>query len=365
MSALPPITRAGHIYDLGYRRYEGPRLGRAHAIRSLVVHSFRTTYGLGRSGRANRSTEPVAVVGYLASERTRAQVLLVVEASPAARVLGDGGFKASSPGRASFGSLVRVLQCSHGSRRLRTVSQAASGSPWQCRRADGGHSTSPFGRRCRPRSAKRREQVINPPKEIIPPPVACGGWRLLTARRRPRTRRNRRSATSHRTLDDRDGQRRRPSRQLQASGAASGRCHEVYRTGRRGPGHAVGARSARPPREARPAEGAVHGRDAKSAAVVVRRTDTTCAAHTDPENRLLNGRRRRALDGRGWPGRWCRGVEPSRLVTSPPDRTTRAVGLRESAAMARSSGRRPSVGRVTGRECSLAPSASPPVPFEA
>ena len=45
-------TRAGSIYDLGYRRYEGPRLGRAHAIRSLVVHSFRTTFGLGRGGRA-------------------------------------------------------------------------------------------------------------------------------------------------------------------------------------------------------------------------------------------------------------------------------------------------------------------------
>jgi ABC-2 type transport system permease protein len=52
MSALPPITRAGNIYDLGYRRYEGPRLGRAHAIRSLIAHSFRTTFGLGRSGRA-------------------------------------------------------------------------------------------------------------------------------------------------------------------------------------------------------------------------------------------------------------------------------------------------------------------------
>jgi ABC-2 type transport system permease protein len=52
MSLLPPVTRAGNIYDLGYRRYEGPRLGRAHAIRSLIVHSFRTTYGLGRSGRA-------------------------------------------------------------------------------------------------------------------------------------------------------------------------------------------------------------------------------------------------------------------------------------------------------------------------
>jgi ABC-2 type transport system permease protein len=49
---VPPITRAGSIYDLGYRRYEGPRLGRAHAIRTLVTHSFRTTYGIGRGGRA-------------------------------------------------------------------------------------------------------------------------------------------------------------------------------------------------------------------------------------------------------------------------------------------------------------------------
>ena len=52
MSSLPPITRGGNIYDLGYRRYEGPRLGRAHAVRSLIGHSIRTTYGIGRSGRA-------------------------------------------------------------------------------------------------------------------------------------------------------------------------------------------------------------------------------------------------------------------------------------------------------------------------
>lgn len=51
-AAKPPITRAGSIYDLGYRRYEGPRLGRAHAIRSLIGHSFRSTYGIGRGGRS-------------------------------------------------------------------------------------------------------------------------------------------------------------------------------------------------------------------------------------------------------------------------------------------------------------------------
>ena len=48
----PPTTRTGNIYDLGYRRYEGPRLGRGHAVRSLITHSFRTTFGIGRGGRA-------------------------------------------------------------------------------------------------------------------------------------------------------------------------------------------------------------------------------------------------------------------------------------------------------------------------
>lgn len=42
----------GSIYDIGYRGYEGPRLGRAHAVRSLFAHSLRTAYGIGRGGRA-------------------------------------------------------------------------------------------------------------------------------------------------------------------------------------------------------------------------------------------------------------------------------------------------------------------------
>jgi ABC-2 type transport system permease protein len=42
----------GSIYDIGYRRYEGPRLGRSHAIRALIAHSFATTYGIGRGSRA-------------------------------------------------------------------------------------------------------------------------------------------------------------------------------------------------------------------------------------------------------------------------------------------------------------------------
>ena len=42
----------GSIYDIGYRGYEGQRLGRAHAIRSLFEHSVRNSFGLGRGARA-------------------------------------------------------------------------------------------------------------------------------------------------------------------------------------------------------------------------------------------------------------------------------------------------------------------------
>ena len=56
MTATPGATAAtaatGAIYDLGYRRYDGPRLGRGHAIRSMYAHSLRTAFGIGRGGRS-------------------------------------------------------------------------------------------------------------------------------------------------------------------------------------------------------------------------------------------------------------------------------------------------------------------------
>ncbi len=42
----------GAIYDLGYRRYDGPRLGRPAAVRALFEHSLRVVWGIGRGGRA-------------------------------------------------------------------------------------------------------------------------------------------------------------------------------------------------------------------------------------------------------------------------------------------------------------------------
>ena len=40
------------IHDLGYRRYDGPRLGRAQIVRALAWHSFRAAFGLGRGAKA-------------------------------------------------------------------------------------------------------------------------------------------------------------------------------------------------------------------------------------------------------------------------------------------------------------------------
>lgn len=45
-----PVT--GSIYDLGYRHYDGPRLGRRYALMALLAYTLRTTYGIGRGGRA-------------------------------------------------------------------------------------------------------------------------------------------------------------------------------------------------------------------------------------------------------------------------------------------------------------------------
>ncbi|GAA1928684.1 ABC transporter permease [Streptomyces sodiiphilus] len=40
------------IHNIGYRHYDGPRLGRSYARRSLLVHSLRGAYGLGRSAKS-------------------------------------------------------------------------------------------------------------------------------------------------------------------------------------------------------------------------------------------------------------------------------------------------------------------------
>jgi ABC-2 type transport system permease protein len=48
----PPPARAGVIHDIGYRHYEGPRLGRAAIARALGWHSLRSAFGVGRGAKA-------------------------------------------------------------------------------------------------------------------------------------------------------------------------------------------------------------------------------------------------------------------------------------------------------------------------
>jgi ABC-2 type transport system permease protein len=55
----------GSIYDLGYRGYSGPRLGRSHAFRSLLGHSFRSAYGIGRGARAKIAPITFGAIGLL------------------------------------------------------------------------------------------------------------------------------------------------------------------------------------------------------------------------------------------------------------------------------------------------------------
>jgi ABC-2 type transport system permease protein len=52
MSEAAQAQAAGVIHDLGYRGYDGPRLGRAQIVRALTWHSFRSAFGIGRGVKA-------------------------------------------------------------------------------------------------------------------------------------------------------------------------------------------------------------------------------------------------------------------------------------------------------------------------
>ena len=51
-AVAPRESATGAIYDLGYRGYDGPRLGRRAAFATLFWASLRAAFWLGRSGRS-------------------------------------------------------------------------------------------------------------------------------------------------------------------------------------------------------------------------------------------------------------------------------------------------------------------------
>ena len=58
-------STAGSIYDLGYRRYEGARLGRRHAIWALYIYSVRGVFGIGRSLSSKVGPIGLAIIALL------------------------------------------------------------------------------------------------------------------------------------------------------------------------------------------------------------------------------------------------------------------------------------------------------------
>jgi ABC-2 type transport system permease protein len=60
----PTPVNAGTIHDIGYRHYDGPRMGAAYIRRSLFVETLRGAYGLGRSARSK--IVPLALLAIMA-----------------------------------------------------------------------------------------------------------------------------------------------------------------------------------------------------------------------------------------------------------------------------------------------------------
>jgi ABC-2 type transport system permease protein len=46
------MSDAGVIHDIGYQRYQGPRLGRGAVFNALYLHGLRAAFGFGRSAKA-------------------------------------------------------------------------------------------------------------------------------------------------------------------------------------------------------------------------------------------------------------------------------------------------------------------------
>lgn len=72
------------IHDIGYQRYDGPRLGRGYIWRSLAVDGLRGSFGLGRS--AGNKVWPWLLLAFA----TLPTVIIVVVASLTGDLVGDG-----------------------------------------------------------------------------------------------------------------------------------------------------------------------------------------------------------------------------------------------------------------------------------
>jgi ABC-2 type transport system permease protein len=96
----------GSIYDLGYRHYDGPRLGRRHALVALFAYTLRTTYGIGRGGRAKIVPFGLAAMGVVPAVVAVGILAVALQAGEAGQFLAQ-----SSPLRydSLYGAIAQIV----------------------------------------------------------------------------------------------------------------------------------------------------------------------------------------------------------------------------------------------------------------
>jgi ABC-2 type transport system permease protein len=95
----------GSIYDLGYQAYLGPRLGRRSAVVALFTQTLRSSFGIGRGGRAKIAPFALAALAILPAVLAVGFASLASQAGAAGGVLTD-----ASPIRyETYHGLVAVL----------------------------------------------------------------------------------------------------------------------------------------------------------------------------------------------------------------------------------------------------------------
>ncbi len=79
----------GSIYDVGYQRYLGIRLGRRSVVRALFFQTLRACFGIGRGGRAKIAPFVLYGLATLPAVLAVGVAALVAQAGPAGEQFGD------------------------------------------------------------------------------------------------------------------------------------------------------------------------------------------------------------------------------------------------------------------------------------
>lgn len=98
------MSAGGNIYDLGYRGYDGPRLGRGAVTLGLLRATLKSAYGIGRGGRAK-----IAPFGLLVLEILPAVIAVGITAIATQAGAGEVLEEASPIQHASYQGLTGTI----------------------------------------------------------------------------------------------------------------------------------------------------------------------------------------------------------------------------------------------------------------